>query len=206
LTCGEGTIERDGQCVVAEATPDPVNTGGSSGTGGSGTITGGSTGTGEAGGTGGSAGGPILPPGATSDEVGEADVLCRLAEDGASSITTLVELRAHFVGRWLHCAGPVIFGREDAAGLRIDADGTFRFLFEEPDAGLVDGVGFDNVGVWSVIDVSDVNGDGPNAFQVNLDIPGIGGNAVFPVFATAPPKMRLATMLGPSDYAALGER
>lgn len=207
LTCGEGTIERHGQCVVAdESTPDPVNTGGSSGAGGSGTITAGSAGTGEAGGTGGSAGGPILPPGATPDEVDEAAELCGLAEDGAVSVATLVELEAHLVGRWLQCAGPVMFGREGSLGLRIDADGTFRFLFEGPDGGLVDGVGFDNVGVWSVIDVSDVNGDGPYAFQVNLDIPGIGGNAVFPLFATAPPKMRLGTMSGPSDYAALGER
>ena len=114
---------------------------------------------------------------------------------------TTDDLASLLVGRWLHCKGWVVFARDDTAGMEIDADGSWRFLLPQPDGSLVAGKGFDNVGTWTILDTASFNG--PGVFQVDIELPGTGGNGVFPVFATAPPKMRWSTELGPADYASL---
>jgi hypothetical protein len=139
----------------------------------------------------------------TVEEVERAEAYCSAFESGVVGITTQAELESRLVGRWLYCAGDVVFGRADTAGIRLDMDGTFRFLLHGDDGEVVDGQGFDNMGRYSVLDTSDFNG--PGSFQVDLDLTGIGGNAVFPVFATDPPKMRFSHMLGHTDYASLEE-
>ncbi len=212
LTCGEGTVERDGECVPARSSNggsggvDPSSGGTDSATGGSEPATGGTaTATGGGGpATGGS--GPATgdaPPGATAEEVDRARAICPDPEEGVAATPTQAEFEALLVGRWLHCAGPVVFAREDTAGLRFDSDGSFAFLVNGEDGALRDGAGFDYVGTWELIDTSDFNG--PGVFQLNLDMPG-GGNPAFLTFATAPPKMRLSWTLGNSDYASLDPR
>jgi hypothetical protein len=195
LTCGEGTEERNGVCVVVT---DP--SGGSGGTGGVGA--GGSGGSGNNGGTGGGDV-PSAPPVSTIEEVERAEAYCSAFEGGVAPVTTKAELESRLVGRWLYCAGDVVFGRADTAGIRLDRDGTFRFLLDGNDGEVVDGQGFDNMGRYSVLDTSGFNG--PGSFQVDLELTGIGGNAVFPVFATDPPKVRFSHMLGHTDYASLEE-
>jgi hypothetical protein len=194
LHCGEGTTERDGECVVADE-PRVSNGGGGTGARGGASST-----TGGANGTGGSPNEPPPPPGATADEVDGAAALCDVPEAGVAAVTSVEELEAHLAGRWLHCDGPVVFVRDDTAGIRFDRDGTFKFLIEGSEGELVDGVGFDDTGTWTVLD------NGPGQYQVNIQLSGAGYNPAFFVFATEPAKMRLQWMLGNTDYAALDDR
>jgi hypothetical protein len=201
LRCGEGTEERNGVCVL------PIGpSGASSGTGGVGAGgSGASGGTGNSGGDGAAGGGdmPSTPPVSTTEEVERAEAYCSTFEGGVVEVTTKAELESRLVGRWLYCAGEVVFGRADTAGIRLDSDGTFRFLLHGNDGEVVDGQGFDNMGRYAVLDTSSVNG--PGSFQLDLELTGIGGSAVFPVFATDPPKMRFSHMVGHTDYASLEE-
>jgi hypothetical protein len=137
--------------------------------------------------------------------VEDAEALCELPEAGIIDVTSVEALESLLVGRWLRCGGAMLFGREDP-GIRFDADHTWHFLQSADDGGMVSGQGFDNFGTWSVLDVSDFNGPGPNAFQVDLELTGVGGNGLFMTFATEPLKMRWSTMLGAIDFAFIGER
>ncbi len=140
----------------------------------------------------------------TSNDVARVTAICGQPEAGVEPTPTAAAVEAALVGAWLYCSGARIFSRSDVAGLRFDQDRSWRFLLPDSGGGLVGGTGFNNVGSWSIVDTTAMNG--PGVFQVNLDLPGLGGNAVFPVFATTPPKMRLSTMMGYIDYAALDPR
>src|SRR5262245_13130273 len=121
LSCGEGTVERNGECV-----PETSSDGGTAGTnaaGGSGPATGGSGPT--TGGSGPATGG--APPGASAEEVERARAMCPTPEEGIAVTPSQAAFEAMLVGRWLYCDGPIVFGRVDAAGIRFDGDGSFAF-------------------------------------------------------------------------------
>lgn len=192
LRCGAGTVERNGECVVAA--PEVGGSAGNPAAAGSG----GSAGASGAGtsGSAAEAGSPStvdLPAGATADEVAKASEYCEETESGIIAMPDGTMVKELLVGRWLLCGGSVLFGRNDTAGIRFESNGTWSFMLAGEDEGLVDGQGFDNTGGWNVLDTG----------QTNLDRAGGGGDGTFPVFATTPPKLRVSSMIGMSTYASL---
>jgi hypothetical protein len=104
------------------------------------------------------------------------------------------------VGSWHACGGSV-FGT-DEAGLAFNADGSWFKLDVAADGSLQERSGSGELGTWTTIDTTVVNG--PGSYQINLESD--TGDVVhsMPVFATEPAKMRLDDVgARRTDYARL---
>jgi hypothetical protein len=110
--------------------------------------------------------------------------------------TDLASFLSFFVGRWTHCSGLSLLGRNHE-GIEFVADGTWYFLHADGNGGFARGAGFDGGGSWEVL--------ADNNYQVNIALAGGGGNALFLAFQIDPLTMRMDQMMvGSADYVKTG--
>lgn len=102
---------------------------------------------------------------------------------------------SYLLGSWVYCTGYHMFGRP-YDGIEFVADGTWYFLDSDGKDGFVRRAGFDAGGTWSVL--------ANNNFQLNLDLFGGGGDALFSAFQVNPMAMRAMNSMGSvGDYVKL---
>jgi hypothetical protein len=114
---------------------------------------------------------------------------CALTPHGQRKACSVAEFRDLFVGTWLACSSPSVFGTTDDVGLEITPDGHWYKLVADANGNAVPASGWGHEGSWETVDTSVENG--PCAYQVNLNIDGSGGVITFPDFAETPDVMRL---------------
>ena len=120
------------------------------------------------------------PPGAGKGCTGPAN--------GARPTPTKQDFLKAFVGTWLLCQRPSVFGTNEV-GLQIDANGRWAKLTRNSEGQLETITGLGNQGTWTVPDTSAMNG--PGSFQVNLNEAGGRSVTTSPRFSSGPPGMLL---------------
>jgi hypothetical protein len=144
---------------------------------------------------------PVLPALPTPTATGPL-ATCSVSEQGVLATPTEDAFINDFVGIWLLCKTPSVFGT-DEVGLQISRDGTWSKLTRNPAGQLIAVAGWGNEGTWTVLDSSMTGA--PGHYQVNLNIDGEGTEITLPIFSSGPPKMRLTDDANPADYVPTSE-
>jgi hypothetical protein len=206
LSAACGGTTQHGAPGGAGATPAPevggsggATGGGSRSAGGAATIVAGSTASagGSPGDASGEAAGGESPASSDLPAPQDAAKFCGVPGDLVGSVT-LASFEAQMVGQWLYCSGPALY-LVDHAGIEFTANGHWYFLSATDAGGLARRKGFDGKGTWTL---NGSNTMGPSGPQIDLLLAGNGSNPVFITFEENPRGMRLAWMLGNTDYIA----
>jgi hypothetical protein len=127
------------------------------------------------------------------------DAACAVEATEIYHPTSNTDFVASFVGSWLTCKSPTIFGT-DEVGIELTENGAWAKLYRDEPCGLRRGTGFDETGNWKIEYV----GDGA-ASQLYFYIASdgwLGGDAT----VALPNKLRLTTdTLLTTDYAFYGK-
>ncbi len=128
-------------------------------------------------------------------DVGPTEVLpppaCRASPPMVGTSASKADFEESFIGRWLHCSGPLPFLAHAGVGLELDRD--HRWYHLTLDAGHVERArGFGADGLWYTLDAPSY---GPGAYQLNLESNVLGTN-MFHLRQSSSPKLITASWTG----------